>query len=109
MTTFTKAVTDTDFEENVLKANEPVLVDFWAPWCGPCLSIGPSLEKLAEQYQGQVTIAKVNVDENPEISARYGVRSIPFLAMFKGGQLTNSVVGAQPPQNLQKMIDEALA
>lgn len=108
MGTFTKAVTDSDFEELVLKADHPVLVDFWAPWCGPCLSIGPSLEKLAEQYQGKVTIAKVNVDENPDVSARYGVRSIPFLAMFKNGNLTNSVVGAQPPQNLQKMIDEAL-
>ncbi len=108
MATYTKAVTDADFEEQVLKADHPVLVDFWAPWCGPCVSIGPSLEKLAEQYQGKVTIAKVNVDENPEVSAKYGVRSIPFLAMFKDGALTNSVVGAQPPQNLQKLIDDAL-
>lgn len=108
MGTYTKAVSEADFEEKVLKAGEPVLVDFWAPWCGPCVSIGPALEKLAEEYQGKVTIAKVNVDENPEISAKYGVRSIPFLAMFKDGEVTSSVVGAQPPQNLQKMIDDSL-
>ncbi|SMF72461.1 thioredoxin [Pseudobacteriovorax antillogorgiicola] len=108
MGTYTKAVSEADFEEKVLKANEPVLVDFWAPWCGPCVSIGPALEKLAEEYQGKVTIAKLNVDENPEISAKYGVRSIPYLAMFKNGEITSSVVGAQPPQSLQKMIDESL-
>jgi thioredoxin 1 len=108
MGTFTKAVTDSDFEAQVLQADHPVLVDFWAPWCGPCLSIGPTLEKLAEQYQGRVTIAKINVDENPEVSARYGVRSIPYLAMFKGGQLAGSAVGAQPAQALQQMIEDSL-
>ena len=108
MGTYTKAVSEENFEEAVLKSEEPVLVDFWAPWCGPCVSIGPALEKLAEEYQGKVTIAKVNVDENPEISAKYGVRSIPYLAMFKAGEITSSVVGAQPPQSLQKMIDDSL-
>jgi thioredoxin 1 len=108
MGTFTKAVGDGDFDNLVLKSQTPVLVDFWAPWCGPCLSIGPSLEKLAEQYQGRVTVAKVNVDDNPEISARYGVRSIPYLVMFKDGKVTDSVIGAQPPQNLQRMIEKAL-
>jgi thioredoxin 1 len=108
MATFTKAVTDADFESVVLQSSQPVLVDFWAPWCGPCISIGPSLEKLAEQYQGKVTVAKINVDENPEVSARFGVRSIPYLVMFKNGKVSESVVGAQPPQNLQKLIERAL-
>ncbi len=105
---FTKAVGDKDFEASVLQSEVPVLVDFWAPWCGPCLSIGPSLEKLAEQYQGKVTIAKVNVDENPEVSARYGVRSIPYLVLFKAGKVVESAIGAQPPQSLQKMIERSL-
>lgn len=108
MGNFTKPVGDTDFDSVVLQSEHPVLVDFWAPWCGPCLSIGPSLEKLAEQFQGKVTVAKVNVDDNPEVSARYGVRSIPFLVMFKAGKVTDTVIGAQPPQNLQKMIERAL-
>ncbi len=108
MGTFTKAVGDSDFDTLVLKSQTPVLVDFWAPWCGPCLSIGPSLEKLAEQYQGRITVAKVNVDDNPDVSARYGVRSIPYLVMFKDGKVTDSVIGAQPPQNLQRMIEKAL-
>lgn len=108
MGNFTKPVGDRDFDQVVLQSQNPVLVDFWAPWCGPCISIGPSLEKLAEQYQGKVTVAKVNVDDNPEVSARFGVRSIPYLVMFKGGKVTDSVVGAQPPQNLQKMIERAL-
>ena len=108
MGNFTKAVGDKDFDSVVIQSQEPVLVDFWAPWCGPCLSIGPSLEKLAEQYQGKVTIAKVNVDENPDISARYGVRSIPYLVLFKNGKVLESVVGAQPPQSLQKLIERSL-
>lgn len=108
MGNFTKPVGDQDFDQVVLQSQHPVLVDFWAPWCGPCISIGPSLEKLAEQYQGKVTVAKVNVDDNPEVSARFGVRSIPYLVMFKDGKVTDTVVGAQPPQNLQKMIERAL-
>lgn len=108
MANYTKEVSEADFNDQVLSSSEPVLVDFWAPWCGPCVSIAPALEKLAEQYDGKVKIAKVNVDENPEISAKYGVRSIPYLAMFKGGEVTSSVVGAQPPQNLERMIEDAL-
>jgi thioredoxin 1 len=108
MDKYTKAVTDSDFETQVLKADHPVLVDFWAPWCGPCVAIAPTLEKLAEQYQGKVTVAKVNVDENPEVASRYGVRSIPFLALFKDGEVSQSAVGVQPVQTLEKMIEEAL-
>lgn len=108
MGTFTKQVSDADFDSSVLKSSQPVLVDFWAPWCGPCLSIAPSLEKLAEQFAGKVTVVKVNVDENPEVSSRFGVKSIPFLVMFKDGKVSESVVGAQPPQNLQKLIERSL-
>lgn len=108
MSTYTKAVSESDFDQIVIKSEQPVLVDFWAPWCGPCVSIGPALEELAKEFDGRVTIAKVNVDENPEISAKYGVRSIPYLAMFKGGEVVDSVVGAQPPQSLQQMIEKSL-
>ena len=105
---FTKEISQADFEQEVLKADVPVLVDFWAPWCGPCVSIAPALEKLAEQYEGKARIAKVNVDENPELAAQFGVRSIPYLVMFKNGEAAQSVVGAQPPQALDKLIQDSL-
>ena len=106
---YTKEISQSDFEQEVLKADVPVLVDFWAPWCGPCVSIAPALEKLAEQYEGKARIAKVNVDENPELAAQFGVRSIPYLVMFKNGEASQSVVGAQPPQALDKLIQDSLA
>ena len=104
----TTAVTDGSFEEDVLKAEGPVLVDFWAEWCGPCKAIGPALEELAGEMDGAITIAKVNVDENPETPSKYGVRGIPTLMIFKGGELAATKVGAIPKQELQSWVQSNL-
>jgi thioredoxin 1 len=104
----TVPVTDANFDASVLKSSEPVLVDFWAPWCGPCMAIGPVLDSLAQEFKGKVTIAKMNVDENANVPATFGVRSIPFLAMFKGGKLVDSMVGAHPKTKIADMIKKAL-
>src|SRR5687768_14771824 len=101
-------VTDDSFEATVLKSSTPVLVDFWAPWCGPCVAIGPVLDALAAEYKGKVTVAKMNVDENAHIPATFGVRSIPYLVMFKNGKMVDSLVGAHPKNKLKDMIDSAL-
>src|ERR1700755_3135447 len=92
----TVSVNDDSFETSVVKADKPVLVDFWAPWCGPCVAIGPVLDSLAEEYKGRLTIAKMNVDENANVPATFGVRSIPYMALFKDGKLVDSIVGAVP-------------
>jgi thioredoxin len=105
----TKPVTDGSFEQDVLNAEGPVLVDFWAEWCGPCKMIGPSLEELSDEMAGQVTIAKVNIDENPEFAAKYGVRSIPTMLIFKGGQKHAEKVGAAPKMQLKQWIESAVA
>ena len=104
----TVAVTDANFETAVVKSSTPVLVDFWAPWCGPCVAIAPTLEALAQEYKGKVTIAKMNVDENANIPASFGVRSIPYLALFKDGKLVDSIVGAVPKTKLVDLIKKAL-
>jgi thioredoxin 1 len=104
----TIAVSDANFETAVVKSSLPVLVDFWAPWCGPCVAIGPVLESLAQEYKGKLTIGKMNVDENANVPASFGVRSIPFLALFKNGKLVDSVVGAVPKTKLVDMIKKAL-
>jgi thioredoxin 1 len=101
-------VGDADFDSNVLNAGKPALVDFWAPWCGPCRIIGPIIEELAPNYQGRAVIAKVNVDDNPEVAQKYGITSIPTLMMFKDGKLVDRAVGAMPKGELQKFIERNL-
>ena len=104
----TVAVTDATFDEEVRKSDVPVVVDFWAEWCGPCRQIGPSLEELAKQVEGKVKIVKVNVDENPDSPAVLGVRGIPALFLFKNGQVVSNKVGAAPKAALQSWIESAL-
>ena len=97
-------VTDATFDQAVLKASGPVVVDFWAEWCGPCRMISPALEEISNSLNGKVTILKLNVDENPATAAKYGVMSIPTLMLFKGGQLASRQVGAAPKQKLEQWI-----
>ena len=101
----TKAITDANFESDVLKSAKPVLVDFWAEWCGPCKLLGPVLEELAGEIS-EVTIGKMNVDDNPLMPSKYGIRSIPTLMIFKNGQLVATKVGALPKASLQAWIKE---
>jgi thioredoxin len=101
-----KIVTDASFEADVLKADVPVLVDFWAPWCGPCRMVAPVLEKVAEAYAGRVTVVKLNTDENPEVSMRYGIRSIPTIALFKGGEVVDGVIGVAPQPFFEEMLSK---
>ncbi len=103
----TQAVSDASFATEVLGAKEPVVVDFWAEWCGPCRMIAPHLEELSEELSGRVKIVKLNVDENNETAARYGVRSIPTLIMFKNGEPVNMKVGASAKGDLKKWIETA--
>jgi len=97
-------VTDATFDQAVLKASGPVVVDFWAEWCGPCRMMSPALEEISNSLNGKVTILKLNVDENPATAAKYGVMSIPTLMLFKGGQLASRQVGAAPKQKLEQWI-----
>jgi thioredoxin 1 len=103
-----KAVTDTSFTSDVLQSDKPVLVDFWAEWCGPCKKVAPLLEELSEQYGDKIDIVSLNIDENPNTTRDYGVMSIPTLTVFKGGQPVQSVIGAQPKSSLTKLIESAL-
>jgi thioredoxin 1 len=96
--------TDATFEQDVLKASEPVVVDFWAEWCGPCRTIAPALEEISKSLGGKVKIVKLNVDENPGVAAKYGIMSIPTLMMFKNGELASRQVGAAPKQKLEQWI-----
>ena len=101
--------TDQNFEAEVLKSDVPVLVDFWAVWCGPCRMIAPVIEELANEYEGKAKIAKLNVDENPQISMAYGIRSIPTLLIFKGGEIVDQIVGAVPKNVIAEKLNSQLA
>jgi thioredoxin 1 len=105
----TTTVSDATFENDVLQADLPVLVDFWADWCGPCKVIGPSLEEISDELAGQVTIAKANLDDAEETAARFGVRAIPNLVLFKGGQEIARFNGAAPKSKLKAWLEDALA
>ena len=101
-------VSDTTFESEVLKATEPVVVDFWAEWCGPCRMIAPALEEIAGTLNGKVKIVKLNVDENPQTASKYGIQSIPTLMLFKNGQMASRQIGAAPKQKLEQWITTAV-
>ena len=104
----TAKVTDSTFDTDVLKSSEPVVVDFWAEWCGPCKMIAPSLEEIATEMQGKVKVAKLNIDENPAVAGKLGIRSIPTLMLFKDGKLASQKVGALPKGELVKWINGAI-
>ena len=99
-------LTDQNFDQEVLKSNVPVLVDFWAPWCGPCQMMGPIIKELAEQLGDKVKVGKLNVDENGAVSSQYGIMSIPALKIFKGGVVVKEYVGVQALENLKKALEE---
>jgi thioredoxin 1 len=101
-------VTDGKFNEEVLQSDLPVLVDFWAPWCGPCLSIAPAVEELAKEYSGRIKVEKMNVDENPQTPSALGIRGIPTLILFKSGKAVDQIVGAVPKVRLKSMVDESI-
>jgi thioredoxin 1 len=100
--------TDANFDEEVLKSSVPVLVDFWAPWCGPCRQIAPSVEALSTEYAGKIKIGKLNTDDQIDTAAKFGIRSIPTLLVFKGGEVVNQLVGALPKAKIAEQLEKAL-
>src|SRR5438445_12551560 len=101
-------VTDEQWDQEVLKSDLPVLVDFWAPWCGPCRMVAPIVEELADEYEGRVKFVKLNTDENPQVAGKYGIRSIPTLLVFKGGEPVGQIVGFRPKSDLSRRLQEVL-
>jgi len=104
-----REVTDATWENDVVKSELPVLVDFWAPWCGPCRMVAPIVEELSQDYAGKVNFLKLNTDDNPMVPSKFGIRSIPSLLIFKGGELKGTIVGFRPKSDMKKRLDEALA
>ncbi len=102
-------ITDQNFDQEVLKSQLPVLVDFWAPWCGPCKIVSPIVKELAKEYEGKLKVGEMNVDDNPMVAGNFGVMSIPTLMVFKGEKPVKTIIGAQGKDALKRMIDEALA
>jgi len=101
-------LTDANFDTEALKADKPVLVDFWAPWCGPCRMVGPIIEELAGSYAGKVKVGKLNTDNNPIVASKYGIRSIPTILLLKNGEVVGNLMGAVPKNEFEKMIDQHL-
>ncbi|MBZ5520773.1 MAG: thioredoxin [Acidobacteriia bacterium] len=101
-------VTDTNFDQDVLKSDQPVLIDFWAAWCGPCKALAPVVDQVAEAYKGRIKVVKMDIDSNPAIPQRYGVRGIPTLLLFKNGQVQEQIVGNVPREKIEKAIDKHL-
>ena len=101
--------TDAEFDTDVLSSETPVLVDFWAEWCGPCRTIGPIVEEIANEYSGRIKVGKMNVDHNTEVPPKYGIRSIPSLLVFKDGAVSDQIVGAVPKNNITSVLDRILA
>ncbi len=101
-------VTDGNFDKEIVKADIPAMVDFWAEWCGPCKMVGPTVEALAKEYEGKIKIAKMNVDENRETPAKFGIRNIPTLILFKDGEVAQTIVGAQPKSHLEEELKKLL-
>jgi len=101
-------ITDSNFEEVVLKSDKPVMVDFWATWCGPCISLGPTIEEIAAKFDGQAIIGKLDVDSNPEISIKYGIRNIPTMLFFKNGELVDKNVGSVPKNTLIDKLEKII-
>ena len=103
-----REVSDSTFDKEVLKSSRPVLVDFWAPWCGPCRMVAPVVEELAQEYDGKVEFVKLNTDDNPNTAVKYGIRSIPTLLVFKGGEPVGQIIGFRPKSDLKQRLDAAL-